>query len=922
MKKILLVDGFGLIFKAYYAFINNPLRNKDGENVSAVFGFFKSLLSLMKEKKPDFYLVALESDKKCFRNEIYPDYKAHRPPAPDDLKSQIVKIIDLLDKFDIPHFFYDHYEADDIIGTLSTIYSKDDNNEVMIMTADKDLRQLINKNATVYHPGKKSSEFKVLNEENMKEEMGILPGQLVDYLALIGDKSDNIPGVAGVGDKTAVKLLNQLKSLDGIYDRIGEVSSKSVHQKLVKDKENAYLSRELAIIKCDVPIDFELESLSVKPFNLSKTISDLSNDGMKSLISDIRQFNSSLGIEDENGDAISESEISEIVTGRKIEEDFIVVNNFSDLDKAIDVILLCDEFSFDLETQGFDFVNDKIIMISFSCSKASYVVPLYISEEQRVEGNIAFKESDYADILKRLERVFSDEKIVKIAHNIKFDLKFLKSTDINVKAPFFDTMIAEYCIDSSYNTLKMKELSEKYLNYSMIYYKDLINSKKDDLTTIPFKSLMEYSGQDSFAALELFKYFRGIFQKDLRAQRLFYEIEMPLTQVLIEMEFYGVGINTENLKNLSDKIESKLNTLYGEMRSIANEEFNPNSTQQLRKILFEDLKLPVIKKTKTGPSTDVDVLNKLVKVSATPLPSLLLEHRTLSKIKSTYSDSLPEMINKTTKRIHTTYMQTGTQTGRLSSKDPNLQNIPIRSEIGREIRKAFIPLNGNVLLSADYSQIELFLLAEFSKDEILFKSFEDGIDIHKKTASILFGIDMADVTKSERSIAKTVNFGILYGQSPYGLSEELNITVQEAHRFIETYFDNYSGVKKYIEKLKDLCEQKGYSETYWGRRRTIPEIYDKNKIRRSYGERMAVNTAIQGTAADLIKISMIRINKQIESLESKLLMQVHDELIFDVVTGEQDKIIEIIRNSMENGFDFELPLKTSIEVGKNWGELH
>ncbi|HPO50190.1 MAG TPA: DNA polymerase I, partial [Spirochaetota bacterium] len=549
------------------------------------------------------------------------------------------------------------------------------------------------------------------------------------------------------------------------------------------------------------------------------------------------------------------------------------------------------------------------------------VIPLNISIFQQKDINLDI-DLDYIESVKKsLKTVFEDENITKIGSNLKFDIKFLKNFGIETNGELFDTMIAEYCLDSSHNLLGLKDLSEKYFNFKMKKYQEVVG-KNENLQAVPINDLILYSGRDSDITYKLYEAMKSKLKENKKIEELFYYIESPLVRILMEMEYCGVRVDREYLSALSDDLQKDLELINEKLQGFVSKPFNPNSPKQIGEILFKEFKLPVIKKTKTGPSTDVDVLKKLSFIH--PFASLLLEYRTLSKIKSTYSDSLPQMINKKTGKIHTTYNQTGTQTGRLSSKDPNLQNIPIKSDIGRKIRKSFIPEAGNLILSADYSQIELFLLAEFSEDKNLFEAFTNEEDIHLKTASLIFGKKIEEVSKDERKVGKTVNFGVLYGQGAFALAEDLNITRKEGAEFIEKYFTGYIGVANYIANIKEMCREKGYSTTYWGRKRSIPEINDKNKLSRANGERMALNSAIQGTAADLIKIAMINISRKFaeEKIKSRLIMQVHDELIFDVFPQEKEKVISIIRDGMENNFDFKLKLKTSVEYGNNWGDLH
>jgi DNA polymerase-1 len=920
MKKVLLIDAFGIIFKSYYAFISRPLINQSGENSSAVFGYFKSLVSVLLKEKPDYYVIALEGEGKCFRNEIYSDYKANRDEAPEDLKEQIPRIFNLMEALGMPMVSVPASEADDVIGTVADKAGAMSDLSVRIFSSDKDLMQLVNDSVTMLRPEK--TFVREMGEREVFEKMGVRPDQVVDYLALIGDSSDNIPGVKGVGPKTAAKLLAEHDTLDGIYQNIDEITSKSVKSKLTDDRENAYLSRELAQIKRDLEIDIDLEKWGNNPLNIEKAASLLEYDGLSSVVQDINSYNKELfGTKPvtTTGTVATDEE-----TGREdgSGQEFLMVHELAGLEEHVKAITESGRFCFDLETTGFDFINDRIICMSIAYEEGAFVVPFHLSPFQEADLDAKIDPSLAKKFHKALKPLFSDPNVMIIGQNIKFDLKFMKSHGYEIEGPLFDTMLAEFCLDGAHTQLNMDSLAEKYLNYRTIKYGDIVpNTRKDTLLDVPLDDLIRYSGQDAWITWRLFKVLGSELEKVKELSNLYYTMEIPLLSVLMEMEYGGVCLEKGYLRTLSASLEEQLAEIHQKIMDEAGEEFNPNSPKQLAAILFEKLGLPVVKKTKTGASTDVDVLKKLSKVH--PLPDLLLSYRELSKIKSTYSDALPTMVNEKSGRIHTTYMQTGAQTGRLASRDPNLQNIPVRSEVGRKVRGAFVPSPGNILISADYSQIELVLLAEFSRDDTLFDAFKNGIDIHTTTASLLFGKELSEVTREERTIGKTVNFGVLYGQSAFSLAEDLDIGRGEAQKFIDAYFQNYSGVREYIDGLKEQCRERGFAETWWGRRRSVPEIHDKNRNRRMYGERIAVNTTIQGTAADLIKLSMIRIQKRFtrDNLESRLIMQVHDELIFDVLPSEQERVTELIRECMEEGFDFELPLRTSVSTGINWGEL-
>lgn len=930
MKKVLLIDGFGIIFKSYYAFISRPLTNKNGENTSSIFGFFKSLISILKKENPDYYLIALEGEGECFRNEIYPEYKANRPPAPEDLVHQIPKIIKLLEKLNIPFLFKNGFEADDVIGTIAHKFIKENDKEAIILSPDKDLRQLVTDKIIVYNPQKSGDDYEILDAENVFKKMGVKPSQIVDYLALVGDSSDNIPGVKGIGPKTATQLLSDFNDLENIYSNIDNISSKSVKEKLMSDKNNAFLSKRLATVKRDIGLELEWDKWSSKPLTIENAEELLHMDSLKTIIDSIKDYNFSIFKKGDSGslfDKMKGNDEVEIKNNnsnlKTLNRDYQLVISDDVLKNKINKIKDKKIFCFDIETTGFDFLNDKIISMSFAIGNDIFIIPLNISIDQQEELKIKIDENYINDKLKLLKPIFEDHGILKIGHNVKFDIKFLKTKGINVTENLFDTMIAEYCLDAAFNIFNMDDLALKYLDYKTIHYNDVVqDTKKQTLQDVKINDLVKYSGEDADITYQLYEILKGKIENNVQTKNLFYEIEMPLVSILTEMEYYGVSINPEYLKKLSEQFNKDLNVINTKLVDLAQESFNPNSPKQVSEILYNKLKLPIVKKTKTGPSTDVDVLEKLSFIH--PIASALLEYRTISKLKSTYSDALPQLINPKTNKIHTTYMQTGTQTGRLSSKNPNLQNIPIKTEEGRKIRTAFIPSKNNILVSADYSQIELFLLAEFSNDNNLSEAFKTGEDIHKKTASLIFDKPIDQISKEERTIGKTINFSILYGQGPHRLSENINVTRAEAANFINVYFTKYSGISRYMHDIKEKCKKTGYAQTHWGRKRTIPEILDRNKNIMANGERMAVNTTIQGTAADLIKISMVKIAKEFkkQNIRSKLIMQVHDELIFDVFLDEKEKVFKIIKNSMENGFNFKLKLQTSIQAGNNWGEIH
>jgi DNA polymerase-1 len=822
----------------------------------------------------------------------------------------------------IPTLYKESYEADDIIGTISSHIKKSSDIEGIIFSNDKDLLQLIDSNIFVLKQDKNATIFTKYDENSVVSNIGIKPSQVIDYLALIGDTADNIPGVKGIGPKGAVELLAKYETLDNIFKFINEIPVK-LQGKLFLHKDDAFISQRLATIDKNVDMPFDFNNFLVNRLSLSNAKTKLQQEGLFTIIKDIEEYNNDSNIIFTGNEKIESVKSVE----KKVSIPSVLLYKRDDLDEVSNEIRETTHFAFSIQTSGDDFFNDKIVAItifySIGNSNKNYTIPIYIGSSQQKSINITLDDTYIKDIREFLNSIFSDSSIIKVGSDLKINLKFLKSFGISVSGELFDVMLASYSLDGSNNVLGLNQLVDIYLSYSITRYEELVgNSKTDNFQTINIDKLAQYSGENSFAIYELYNVLKDKLKENKKTEELFYLVEMKLLEVLIDMEYNGIHINKDYLNNLTKKIGEELTLIEDKLEGLVDEKINLNSPKQVAKILFEKLNLPVIKKTKTGYSTDVDVLNKLKYIH--PVPSLLLEYRELEKIRSTYSSSLPNMINTFTNKIHTTYIQTGTETGRLASRNPNLQNIPIKSELGRMVRIAFIPSKDNLILSADYSQIELFLLAEFSKDKNLCKAFVEEIDIHNLTASLIYNKNIDEVSKNERKIGKTVNFGVLYGQGPFALSEELNIQLKDAKEFINKYFIGYNGVSLYINSIKEECKKKGYILTYWGRKRSIPEINDKNKIIQSKGERMAVNSTIQGTAADLIKIAMIRIHKalNLKGMKSKLVMQVHDELIFDVVKEEKDELITIVKECMEDGYGFSLKLKTSIEIGNNWGELH
>jgi DNA polymerase-1 len=787
--------------------------------------------------------------------------------------------------YNIPIYEMEGYEADDVLATLAKRAEEKDI-ETYIVTGDKDALQLVDSHIKVYSTHK---EGLIYDAEKVREAYGVGPEGITDIMALMGDASDNIPGVKGIGEKTAVELISQFGSLEALYKNIDKVKSEARKKMLTENKESAFLSKELAVVDTAVPIKIDFKDLALKEPDGGRLAELFRELEFKSLL-------------------------KEFTPKETLDSKYTLIEDEKGLDKLVKELKKAKEFVFDTETTSEDPVRAKLAGISFSWEegKACYVGVCDLCETKKLDVKL---------VLGALKGIFEDEGIKKAGQNIKYDYIVLANYGIRVKGITFDTMIASYLLNPSKLNHNLDDISIEYLGHKLTTpIQELIGKGKSAITMdrVEVDRVCRYSCEDSDVTFRLKKILeKELTKKDL--DELFYKVEIPLIEVLAQMEIDGVTIDSVYLKDLSSDMEKKLDKLTKKIYELAGEEFNINSPKQLSAILFEKLKLPVIRRTKTGVSTDEDVLTKLA--SKHPLPEKLLEYRELSKLKSTYVDNLPELINKATGKIHTSFNQTVTATGRLSSSGPNLQNIPVKTEEGRRIRKAFIPSGkGNVLLSADYSQIELRVLAHFSQDRNLMKAFKDGLDIHSYTAGLVFGINEKEVTKEMRNMAKTVNFGIIYGMSPYGLSQNLGIEVDKAKEFIDAYFERYPDVKQFMEGLLAEAREKGYVTTILGRRRYVPEINSTDMRIRQFAERAAINTPIQGSAADIIKVAMIAIKEKIsgKKLSSKMILQVHDELVFDVPKDELEGMYHIVKDGMENVIKLKVPVEAHIETGRNW----
>jgi len=883
-KKLFLIDGNSYCYRAYYAI--KELRNSKGQPTNAIYGFVLMLKKLMSSQSPDYMAVAFDLKGPTFRHKKFKEYKIKRKPMPDDLVSQMPLIKDMVRAYNIPIFEKEGFEADDVLATIARKAAKKDI-EVYIVTGDKDILQLIDENIKVCSTHK---EGLVYDKENVKERFsGLGPESITDFMALAGDQSDNIPGVRGIGEKTAIELIKEFHDIDNLYKNLDSVKSDSRKKILADGEESARMSKELAIIDADVPIEVDIESMQMEAPDSKNLLGLFKAFEFRTLAKEIAGNDSGIR--------------------RKASYETIV--NKEEFDKFLKELKKQKEFVLDFETTSPNPLEAVPIGLSF-CWKPGSAHYVALNGEG-VELKYAFK---------ALKSILEDEKIRKIGQNIKYEKLILSNYGIELKGIYFDTMIASYLLNPSKMNHNLDDLAFEHLDHKMISMSDLVGTgkKKIGMDQVPLEKVSEYSCEDSDATLRLKEIFeKELFDKEL--DELFKKIELPLVGVLSEMERHGVKIDARLLKKTSVEIEKELEDLVTSIYKIAGKEFNINSPKQLSQILFVDLQLPVIKKTKTGYSTDVGVLQSLALEH--PLPKEILRYRELSKLKSTYVDALPEMVNSRTGRLHTSFNQTVTATGRLSSSNPNLQNIPIKTEQGRLVRKAFIAEKGNLILSCDYSQIELRILAHLSGDEELVSAFEKDKDVHVHTASLIFDVEEKDVSPEQRSTAKTVNFGIVYGISAFGLSRSLQADPASAQLFIDSYFERYPRVKLYMEDKIEEARDAGYVTTLFNRRRYIPEINTGSVREQQQAERIAINAPIQGSAADLIKIAMIDIHDEIKKkgLSSIMTLQVHDELVFEVPEKEMKLIQDLVKTRMEQAVKLAVPVKVSVKYGKNWMEM-
>lgn len=927
-KRLFLLDAYALIFRGYYAFIKNPRINSKGLNTSAIMGFMNSLLEVIRKEKPNYLAVCFDKGGSQERFSIFPEYKANRDETPEAIRIAIPYIHKILEAMQIPIIEKEGYEADDIIGTLAK-QAEQEGYTTFMVTPDKDYGQLVSENIFMYKPARGGKDIEIWGVEEVKQNFGVnSPEQVIDLLGMMGDAVDNIPGFPGVGEKTAQKLIQEFGSIENLLQNTDKLKGK-LRENIENNAEKGLLSKRLARIILDVPVTFHKENFALSSPKMEEIIPIFEELEFRTMLGTLQKafqqvntsnteynlFNISENSQNIQLSLFDNPETSQYKTIKDIEHSYYLIENKEDSYKLVSELLLQKEVCFDTETTSLNELEAELVGMAFSWEKHKGYYVLFPESKELTQ-----------EILEIFRPFFENSSITKIGQNLKYDIKVLAKYNIQVLGNLFDTMIAHYLLnpDGKHN---MDILSENYLHYSPISIETLIGKKgKGQLSMrqVPPQEQKEYAVEDTDVTLQL----KNIFEQQLQkynAEKLFSQIESPLVQVLAEMELEGIRIDVPFLKSLSNDIEKDIFSLQQAVYEQAGETFNLSSPKQLGDILFEKLKLiSKPKKTKTGQyATSEEILSELAPKHK--IVANVLEYRQLQKLQSTYIDALPKEVNSTTGRVHTTYMQAVTATGRLSSNNPNLQNIPIRTERGQQIRKAFVPRNEDyTLLSADYSQIELRVIAALSGEKNMIEAFLQNQDIHRSTAAKVFNVDIQSVTREQRSHAKTVNFGIIYGVSAFGLSNQTELSRSESKELIDTYYQTYPQLKVFIDKQIHFARENGYVETILGRRRYLPDINSRNQVVRGAAERNAVNAPIQGSAADIIKIAMINIYNLLKDnkLKTKMLLQVHDELIFDVPKNELDFVKPLIKKTMEEAYQFAVPLVVDLGIGKNWLEAH
>ncbi|HLA25696.1 MAG TPA: DNA polymerase I [Patescibacteria group bacterium] len=905
-KKFVIIDGNAILHRAFHAL--PPLKNREGKLVNAAYGFASIFLKTLKDLKPDYIAVAFDLPGKTFRHIEFPEYKAQRAKPPQDLYDQIPLIKEMLDAFNVAIFEKDGYEADDIIGTLARKSAETEN---IIITGDLDALQLVDENTKVCALKRGISETVMYDEKAVVDRYGLTVSQMIDYKALRGDPSDNIPGVPGIGEKTATELLKSYETIEKLYEAVKGAGAKEpagmsrrVFEKLRKSEEIAILSKRLVTIVRDVPIDFKLSDTELKSANKAKAAELFQRLGFKSLLARLKESdNTALPAAQTQDQLFAQT----VANSDSKEQNYILVDTEQKFQDFLIKIQKQDFFVFDCESTSLNPLEADLLGISFCWKKGE----AYFASNQVLQNFLAL-----------LKDIFANPKIRKIGQNLKYDIRVLKHSGIDVRGVFFDTMVASYILNPGERQHNLDKIVFEEFDYEMMPIEALIGEKRNEqipMQNVPAEKLSWYSCEDADFTFRLYEKFSQEL-KDKKLQRLFEEIDRPLVSILAQMEDFGMKIDAEYLSEMSKEAHIQMDRLEKEIINLAGIEFNVNSTKQLKEILFERLKISAkgVARGKTGLSTAADVLEKLK--DAHPIIPKISEYRELAKLISTYLDALPELINKTTGRVHTSFNQTVTATGRLSSSNPNLQNIPIRGNYGKKIRRAFIAESGNLLISADYSQIELRIAAALSNDKTMLEAFKNGEDIHTRTAAEIWEVAPDKVTSDMRRNAKAINFGIMYGMGANGLAAGAGISREEAQIFIEKYFSVHKGVYKYLGSIKQMAYEKGFVETLFGRRRYFPELQTEHQGMKAAAEREAVNHPIQGTAADLMKLAMIRLYEIPQILQGrwKMILQVHDELIFEAPEKEAEEAAKIIKKIMEQVYDLGVPIIVETSIGKSW----
>tara|TARA_X000000368_G_scaffold30528_1_gene22750 strand:- start:2325 stop:5036 length:2712 start_codon:yes stop_codon:yes gene_type:complete len=894
---LVLIDGTAYLYRAYHAL--PPLKNSKGENTGAIHGFLNALNKIIEDFNPKHIGLVFDAKGKNFRHDIYSEYKANRSSMPEELVEQIPKLYELLSLMGYPPIIIDGVEADDVIGTLSKKFKNI--REVKIFSGDKDFAQLVDKKTSIINP----INLDIVDQKAVKKKFGVEPKNIIDYLALVGDKSDNIPGVPGVGNKTASRLINQYGNVEKIIEQKDLITGK-VGEALKSNLNQLILSKTLATIKLDVDTSIELKDLIKFESNKKDLIKILKELELKTLL--------------KNESVNDEKNIEKEVSKKEILTNFNIVTDKEKFLKILEKIGKEKLIAFDLETTSLDYINAEIVGISFALnSKKAYYIPIMHEDQSE------YKQLSEKLVLEKLKPILENSQIKKLGHNLKYDRNVLRNYKISLEGIDHDSMLLSYVYDSTAIRHGLDSVSEKYLSHKTIHYEDVAGKgvKQIPFSKVNIEIAAEYSCEDSLVSYELYNYLWKRVSKDANIVKVYKEIEIPLVPVLSKIERNGVLIDSKKLQNLSDELDSELKEIQKKCYKITKKEFNLNSPKQLQEILYTDLGIPVSKKTPTGkPSTNEDTLQFLSENYA--LPKLILEYRSLNKLKTGYTDKLPLQVSKKTGRVHTSYQQAITSTGRLSSTEPNLQNIPIKSIQGKKIRNAFIADKGKKIFAADYSQIELRIMAHLSGDKNLLKAFKNKIDIHSFTASEIFNINIDKVSPEDRRSAKAINFGLIYGMSSFGLSKQLGIPIPEAKDYMDIYFNRYPKIQSYMNEMKAFAKTNGFVETLYGRKLYLPEINSKQGQRRSYAERTAINAPVQGTAADIIKIAMIEIDNWLVKKKSKtkMIMQVHDELVFEIFENDIDEEVMQIINLMQNCVTLDLPLEVNYGIENNWGNAH